>query len=115
VFILLRACFHLKKHRHKEAHHSINSPFPVPVALASSSGGVPSTLGQHNGLAMSMSSLDYAHSNALAYHGACIHFHLTGSINSETDIPLVPPLKNHNFRVFWLNNKEMFFTQQVWT
>lgn len=56
--------------------------------------------------------MDFSHSG-LAYNSACIHFHLAGSINSETDIPLVPPLKNHNFRVFWLNNKEMFFTQQA--
>lgn len=46
------------------------------------------------------------------HHGVAVHFHLAGSINAETDIPLVPPLKHHNFRVFWLNNKEMFFTQK---
>jgi len=52
-------------------------------------------------------------SHAMIHHGVCVHFHLAGSINADTDIPLVPPLKHHNFRIFWLNNKEMFFTQQA--
>nr|XP_042903510.1 dmX-like protein 2 [Parasteatoda tepidariorum] len=44
-----------------------------------------------------------------------LHFHLAGSINAETDIPLVPRLsggrtKEPNFVVHWLNNKEMAFT-----
>ncbi|GFY48442.1 dmX-like protein 2 [Trichonephila inaurata madagascariensis] len=44
-----------------------------------------------------------------------LHFHLAGSINALTDIPLVPSLggshtKDPNFVVHWLNNKEMAFT-----
>lgn len=58
------------------------------------------------------SAMDLMHSHAMMHHGVTVHFHLAGSINAETDIPLVPPLKHHNFRVFWLNNKEMFFTQK---
>lgn len=58
------------------------------------------------------SAMDLMHSHALMHHGVAVHFHLAGSINAETDIPIVPPLKHHNFRVFWLNNKEMFFTQK---
>jgi len=48
-----------------------------------------------------------------------LHFHLTASINAETDIPLVPSLSANNniakpsFVVHWLNNKEMSFTQSA--
>ena len=50
------------------------------------------------------------------------HFHLSTSINAETDIPLVPSLSvNHfndsknypNFVIHWLNNKEMVFTRSA--
>jgi hypothetical protein len=107
--LTFRACFHLKKSRHKERHHSITSAFPLPMMSATP---LPML-----GIPMSMhsipSSLDYVQSHSLMHHGISVHFHLAGSINAETDIPLVPPLKHHNFRVFWLNNKEMFFTQQA--
>lgn len=49
-----------------------------------------------------------------------LHFHLTGTINSETDIPLVPSMKyvdgqnlNPDFVLHWMNNKEMFFNIQA--
>ncbi|CAG0916295.1 unnamed protein product [Notodromas monacha] len=51
-----------------------------------------------------------------------IHFHLAGSINAETDIPLVPSMKGNpntdsgkepEFVVHWLNNKEMHFTAEA--
>ena len=50
-----------------------------------------------------------------------LHFHLTASINAETDIPLVPSLSSNgadnatkpSFVVHWLNNKDMFFTQSA--
>lgn len=49
-----------------------------------------------------------------------LHFHLTGTINSETDIPLVPSMKytddtnsSPNFVLHWMNNKEMFFNMQA--
>ncbi|CAM1299293.1 DMXL1 (predicted), partial [Pycnogonum litorale] len=42
------------------------------------------------------------------------HFHLSASINAETDIPLVPSLNcvsnEPNFILHWLNNKELEFT-----
>ena len=52
------------------------------------------------------------------------HFHLAASINAATDIPLVPSLapggtsgnpddSEHNFVLHWLNNKEMYFTQEA--
>jgi hypothetical protein len=65
----------------------------------------------------------YAGLNALP---PVIHFHLAGSINAETDIPLVPSLKGSangnnntqdgkaepNFVVHFLNNKELYFTTE---
>ena len=56
-----------------------------------------------------------------------LHFHLSGTINGLTDIPLVPSLsgqsksgsnnpkdkQKHNFVLHWLNNKEMEFTAQA--
>ena len=60
-----------------------------------------------------------------------LHFHLSGTINALTDIPLVPSLNGqvksgsdqtgpsgdektkHNFVLHWLNNKEMEFTVQA--
>ncbi|CAG2169135.1 unnamed protein product [Oppiella nova] len=52
-----------------------------------------------------------------------LHFHLTASINAETDIPLVPSMSTNingadsstkpSFVMHWLNNKEMFFTQSA--
>lgn len=52
-----------------------------------------------------------------------LHFHLTASINAETDIPLVPSLSANangavstmrpSFVIHWLNNKDMFFTQSA--
>ncbi len=58
-----------------------------------------------------------------------LHFHLSGTINALTDIPLVPSLTGrpkgaqgdqgssaktkHNFVLHWLNNKEMEFTVQA--
>lgn len=104
TFFIYRACFHLKKSRHKNSLHYMTSAFPFPLTTAMpmlTTSGVCSTI-------------DYSHSHSLLLnHGACVHFHLACSINAETDIPLVPPLKHHNFRVFWINNKEMFFTQQA--
>ncbi|ODM97221.1 DmX-like protein 2 [Orchesella cincta] len=103
----LLACFHLKKHRHKEAH-SITSAFPLPMTMSSlPMMGLP-MMATHS----IPSAMDLMQNHALMHHGVAVHFHLAGSINAETDIPLVPPLKHHNFRVFWLNNKEMFFTQK---
>ncbi|OXA37046.1 DmX-like protein 2 [Folsomia candida] len=61
------------------------------------------------------STMDFVQAHHMMHHGIAVHFHLSASINAETDIPLVPALKHHNFRVFWLNNKEMFFTQQAET
>jgi len=99
-----RACFHLKKSRHKGNPHSITAAFPLPLNTS-----LPIL-----GLNAYSSIMDFSHSHSmLVNHGACVHFHLAGSINAETDIPLVPPLKHHNFRVFWINNKEMFFSQQA--
>ena len=93
----------MKKSRHKENPHSITAAFPLPLHTS-----LPIL-----GLNAYSSILDYSHSHTgLLNHGPSVHFHLAGSINAETDIPLVPPLKHHNFRVFWINNKEMFFTQQ---
>ena len=58
-----------------------------------------------------------------------LHFHLSGTINAMTDIPLVPSISGqgksgsgsdpnnrkvkHNFVLHWLNNKEMEFTVQA--
>ena len=59
-----------------------------------------------------------------------LHFHLSGTINALTDIPLVPSISGqksgtgnansetddkakHNFVLHWLNNKEMEFTVQA--
>lgn len=55
-----------------------------------------------------------------------LHFHLSGTINALTDIPLVPALSDtkvgkdpnsgeqkHKFVLHWLNNKEMEFTVQA--
>ena len=53
-----------------------------------------------------------------------LHFHLSGTINALTDIPLVPALsgqkpieqtaeQKHKFVLHWLNNKEMEFTVQA--
>ena len=51
-----------------------------------------------------------------------LHFHLAGTINALTDIPLVPRMttspnggqeNQHNFVLHWLNNKEMQFTQEA--
>ena len=55
-----------------------------------------------------------------------LHFHLSGTINALTDIPLVPAMSDkvdketgsgqeqkHKFVLHWLNNKEMEFTVQA--
>ena len=58
-----------------------------------------------------------------------LHFHLSGTINALTDIPLVPSISGqskaasmsdpnnqkskHNFVLHWMNNKEMEFTVQA--
>ena len=60
-----------------------------------------------------------------------LHFHLAGTINAATDIPLVPSMsapptmvsdecessnpqtKGHHFVLHWMNNKEMEFTLQA--
>ena len=48
-----------------------------------------------------------------------LHFHLAGTINALTDIPLVPSMKSttsktkSSFVLHWLNNKEMEFTAQA--
>ncbi|CAM6053245.1 unnamed protein product, partial [Sphagnum tenellum] len=48
-----------------------------------------------------------------------LHFHLSGTINARTDIPLVPAMSGgsgafqHNFVLHWLNNKEMQFTMEA--
>ena len=49
-----------------------------------------------------------------------LHFHLSGTINARSDIPLVPALnpasptqQKHNFVLHWMNNKEMQFTMEA--
>ncbi|XP_022257757.1 dmX-like protein 2 isoform X5 [Limulus polyphemus] len=59
--------------------------------------------------------------HSFGFHGSGIapglHFHLAASINAETDIPLVPSmsggsgLREPNFVLHWINNKELTFTQ----
>ncbi|XP_022241502.1 dmX-like protein 2 isoform X2 [Limulus polyphemus] len=59
--------------------------------------------------------------HSFGLHGSGIapglHFHLAASINAETDIPLVPSmsrgngLREPNFVLHWLNNKEFAFSE----
>ncbi|XP_071118494.1 dmX-like protein 2 isoform X1 [Haliotis cracherodii] len=65
----------------------------------------------------SMGSVHDFHKFAIHHNGVSpvLHFHLAGSINPETDIPLQPIIGNkgdvdHNFKIHWLNNKELQFT-----
>ncbi|ESO86706.1 hypothetical protein LOTGIDRAFT_235301 [Lottia gigantea] len=65
----------------------------------------------------SMGSVHDFHKFAIHHNGVSpvLHFHLAGSINPETDIPLQPVTGNkgdveHNFKINWLNNKELQFT-----
>ncbi|KAK6180445.1 hypothetical protein SNE40_012599 [Patella caerulea] len=65
----------------------------------------------------SMGSVHDFHKFAIHHNGVSpvLHFHLAGSINPETDIPLQPVIGNkddveHNFKIHWLNNKELQFT-----
>ncbi|XP_078531680.1 dmX-like protein 1 isoform X3 [Lissotriton helveticus] len=61
-----------------------------------------------------------AHRNSSLSANALCHFHIAGSINPTTDIPLLPSItslslneneeKNGPFVVHWLNNKELHFT-----
>ncbi|XP_052099551.1 dmX-like protein 2 isoform X2 [Mytilus californianus] len=62
------------------------------------------------------------HKFAIHQNGVCptLHFHLAGSINPETDIPLLPVVNTdgdvqHNFQLHWLNNKELQFTMEAET
>lgn len=55
------------------------------------------------------------HQNGVA---PAFHFHLAGSINPKTDIPLLPTTGNPNDQLFhfqlnWLNNKELQFTTEA--
>ncbi|XP_041373660.1 dmX-like protein 2 isoform X2 [Gigantopelta aegis] len=68
----------------------------------------------------SMGSVHDFHKFALNHNGVSpvLHFHLAGSINPETDIPLQPIVGNKgdmecNFRLHWLNNKELHFTVEA--
>ncbi|KAK7475123.1 hypothetical protein BaRGS_00033615 [Batillaria attramentaria] len=59
------------------------------------------------------------HRFAIHHNGVSpvLHFHLAGSINPETDIPLLPMTGSHearhNFRLHWLDNKELQFTMEA--
>ncbi|XP_055901191.1 dmX-like protein 2 isoform X3 [Biomphalaria glabrata] len=79
------------------------------------------TDGQLNGqtLQNSSSAHDF-HKFAIHHNGVSpvLHFHLACSINPDTDIPLLPIVGNkedvdNNFRLHWLNNKELEFTMEA--
>lgn len=73
----------------------------------------------------SMSSVHDFHRFAIHHNGVSpvLHFHLAGSINPETgvsgvrDLPLLPLAGSsdatHNFRLHWLDNKELQFTMEA--
>ncbi|XP_070175544.1 dmX-like protein 2 isoform X2 [Littorina saxatilis] len=67
----------------------------------------------------SMSSVHDFHRFAIHHNGVSpvLHFHLAGSINPETDLPLLPLVGNpdaaHTFRLHWLDNKELQFTMEA--
>ncbi|KAL8625455.1 hypothetical protein ACOMHN_018600 [Nucella lapillus] len=67
----------------------------------------------------SMNSVHDFHRFAIHHSGVSpvLHFHLSCSINPETDLPLQPltgnPKAANNFRVHWLNNKELQFTMEA--
>ncbi|GFS07033.1 DmX-like protein 2 [Elysia marginata] len=66
------------------------------------------------------SSVHDFHKFAIHHNGVSpvLHFHLACSINPETDIPLLP-ISAHkddkltNFRLHWMNNKDMEFTMEA--
>ncbi|XP_059145859.1 dmX-like protein 2 isoform X3 [Physella acuta] len=66
------------------------------------------------------SSVHDFHKFAIHHNGVSpvLHFHLACSINPDTDIPLLPIVGNkedvdNNFRLHWLNNKELEFTMEA--
>ncbi|PVD19781.1 hypothetical protein C0Q70_20272 [Pomacea canaliculata] len=78
----------------------------------------PETVMSTNAL-NSMGSVHDFHRFAIHHNGVSpvLHFHLAGSINPYTDIPLSPVSGNqysqHNFRLHWLDNKELQFTMEA--
>ncbi|KAH9503228.1 DmX-like protein 1 [Bulinus truncatus] len=77
--------------------------------------------GQMNGQTLqNSSSVHDFHKFAIHHNGVSpvLHFHLACSINPDTDIPLLPIVGNkedvdNNFRLHWLNNKELEFTMEA--
>ncbi|GFO28212.1 Dmx-like protein 2 [Plakobranchus ocellatus] len=66
------------------------------------------------------SSVHDFHKFAIHHNGVSpvLHFHLACSINPDTDIPLLPITGNKddvesNFRLHWMNNKDMEFTMEA--
>uniref|UniRef100_T1IMB2 RAVE complex protein Rav1 C-terminal domain-containing protein n=1 Tax=Strigamia maritima TaxID=126957 RepID=T1IMB2_STRMM len=98
----MKTCFQFRRRQatHHQQHGNANAPIPT----------LPSTFSAH----------DF---HSFGVHGTGMtpgfHFHLAASINAETDIPLVPSisgsgdLREPNFVLHWLNNKEMHFTLQA--
>ncbi|XP_053611658.1 dmX-like protein 2 isoform X3 [Plodia interpunctella] len=88
----MKTCFHIR--RNAQSNKQPGAPIPT----------LPSTYSAH----------DFHNPyHASSYTGG-LHFHLSASINAETDIPLVPSLAGGGrFILHWLHNKEMHFTSQA--
>ncbi|CAL1529694.1 unnamed protein product [Lymnaea stagnalis] len=79
------------------------------------------TEGLMNGQSLqNSSSVHDFHKFAIHHNGVSpvLHFHLACSINPDTDIPLLPIVGNkedvdNNFRLHWLNNKDLEFTMEA--
>lgn len=95
----------IEEHEKENVKENVNLHEPIP--------NLPSTFSVHDFHTFGI------YGNAMV---PGLHFHLAGSINAETDIPLVPSLStggslsedlksNPTFVIHWLNNKEMTFTQ----
>lgn len=113
----MKTCFHIRRHAKHQAASGISG-------MSAGFGG----LGTSNGLGQppipTLPSTYSVHDfHSYGYHGtgvqAGLHFHLSASINAETDIPLVPSMQTNdpslqpNFILHWLNNKEMHFSLQA--
>ncbi|GAB6032390.1 hypothetical protein CHUAL_011029 [Chamberlinius hualienensis] len=96
----MKTCFHFRR---RQATQHLNFSSPISSAIPT----LPSTFSTHDFHSYGVPGFESTPG---------FHFHLSTSINAETDIPLVPSIsrrdsnKEPNFVLHWLNNKEMHFT-----